>query len=792
MPALAVIDVGAIHRWHQSTDPTADPWSTLFEAVRRSKRQFVWLVGPTLTPLSLSAGDRAQVTVELQSLAQRIVTALPGASVVRSKEPLVSILNVGAAPSDPSGIGAEVVPFDAGIITAGVEEHLHELAPLDAARVLLDLATGRLWRGDVVARAGEEPFILPALEAIVRAEGRGRPLGTSLAPRHRQALARALNDGNSAQTADVPTSLQKVIAERQVDLSVLGERLRHADPDPRARASLAAACKPPALLFPRGVVPGVVASVRRLETGRFQLDALAFEIAGQVQTVSETRAIPALRALHAQFPDLWRIGRSLDLLGWMVDEGVQLPGRVFDPGITAFVLEPDDPLSSARACSSARMLPGAVRDWLFDTARRQECPRAWSELIPVLGALCAELEGEVRHANLDQLVFDDIAVFVPTIARLERRSFRVGVPAGFTSWAGFDGRIDQELAMREEVFRRAVRGCDPYASKLEPVIGALKRSLGLLPAPRWRGGLKPADELDRYVHLGYPEAVALREARHLVEVREWVRKLEAVGTQVRPISSPQATGRWGMRSPALQSLVKAGLLGRELRSALLPPEGYRLMSADYAGHEARLLAGLSGDAHLLGFARTLDLHGAIGAHVFGADPNARGLAKTAMHPLIYGQTEDSFLNELPGTDHDVSRNLYRFFQDEFRGVLSYRDATIQQLRQAGEVRTRGGWRRVGASDNAAFSTLVQGLAADILRWVLPRLERRLQAIDAYPVHQVHDDIVVAVREGEELAAEQILVDVMVNEVAQQTDLIPQGIKLFVKKPAIGGNLGELV
>jgi len=57
-----------------------------------------------------------------------------------------------------------------------------------------------------------------------------------------------------------------------------------------------------------------------------------------------------------------------------------------------------------------------------------------------------------------------------------------------------------------------------------------------------------------------------------------------------------------------------------------------------------------------------------------------------------------------------------------------------------------------AAERMALNTPIQGSAADIIKAAMVRLRERLRGLDARMVLQVHDELVLEVREG---AAEQV-------------------------------------
>src|SRR4029079_10356549 len=103
-----------------------------------------------------------------------------------------------------------------------------------------------------------------------------------------------------------------------------------------------------------------------------------------------------------------------------------------------------------------------------------------------------------------------------------------------------------------------------------------------------------------------------------------------------------ATGRLSTTNPNLQAIPIRTDLGREIRSAFVAGDGFRLLSADYSQVELRILAHVSGEPKLReAFARHEDIHAATASEVLGV-PQAeltkdqRNVAKMVNFGIIYG------------------------------------------------------------------------------------------------------------------------------------------------------------
>jgi DNA polymerase-1 len=126
--------------------------------------------------------------------------------------------------------------------------------------------------------------------------------------------------------------------------------------------------------------------------------------------------------------------------------------------------------------------------------------------------------------------------------------------------------------------------------------------------------------------LAYKELSRLHSANGWAWLDQWVR-----GDRFRAeyLSGAVVSGRWATRGGgALQ-------IPRLLRQAVVADDGFRLVVADAAQLEPRVLAAISGDAALQAVSADDDLYSGLAADGFGGN---RASAKVAMLGAMYGQT----------------------------------------------------------------------------------------------------------------------------------------------------------
>jgi DNA polymerase-1 len=228
-----------------------------------------------------------------------------------------------------------------------------------------------------------------------------------------------------------------------------------------------------------------------------------------------------------------------------------------------------------------------------------------------------------------------------------------------------------------------------------------------------------------------------------------------------------STGRLSTTNPNLQSIPIRTELGREIRSAFVAEQGYRLLSADYSQVELRILAHVSGEPKLReAYARGEDIHAATAAEVLGKDPatltkSERSVAKMVNFGIIYGISAfglsenleipreeaqeyiDAYLARFPLVQDFIQRTIERSERDGYATSLFGRRRPVPELK-ASNRQTRS------LGERLAVNFVMQGTAADIIKKAMVSIHRRLRAEGraARLVLQVHDELLFEVPDVE--------------------------------------------
>ena len=266
---------------------------------------------------------------------------------------------------------------------------------------------------------------------------------------------------------------------------------------------------------------------------------------------------------------------------------------------------------------------------------------------------------------------------------------------------------------------------------------------------------------------------------HLLSYRE-VEKLrstygEALLAEVAPDGRIHATfnqtvartGRLSSDAPNLHNIPVRSELGRSFRKAFVPAEGFRMLVADYNQIELRCIAHLAEDPGLIdAFDSGRDIHNATAAGVFGValdevTSEQRAKAKMVSYGLAYGMEAYGLGQRLAIPTGEAQSILDAYFE-AFPSVQAYMDRTVAEARERGYTETLFGRRRQipelsssnfrirQAGERQAMNAGIQGLAADIFKVALVRLDRALDAaaVESRLILQVHDEVILEVKPDE--------------------------------------------
>ncbi|MFI5051312.1 MAG: DNA polymerase I [Acidimicrobiales bacterium] len=392
------------------------------------------------------------------------------------------------------------------------------------------------------------------------------------------------------------------------------------------------------------------------------------------------------------------------------------------------------------------------------------------------------LRAEVARWELGR-VYEQVELpLVKVLGRMEARGVRVDVDLLRSIAAEFAAeatRLDAEI--------QAAAGHEFKVNSSAQLRAVLYDELGLTPGKKGKTGYSTdATTLEALVD-AHPIVALILRYREVEKLRSTYGSnlIDAVGADGRIHATfhqtVARTGRLSSENPNLHNIPVRTAEGRRLRYAFLPREGWRLAVADYNQIELRILAHLSQDPGLVAaFATGQDVHRAIASSVFSVAPEEityeqREQAKAVSYGLAYGM-EAYGLSQRLGVPVAAAKEVMDRYFASFPSLRAYMDATLAQVRAQGYSRTEFGRIRpfpdlataVGpqrqAAERQAMNAGIQGLAADVFKSALVRLDRRLASehLAARLILQVHDEVLVEAPPDEEERVEAIIVDALTH------------------------------
>jgi len=379
------------------------------------------------------------------------------------------------------------------------------------------------------------------------------------------------------------------------------------------------------------------------------------------------------------------------------------------------------------------------------------------------------LERALTEAKLDRLLAEIELPLIPVLARMEA----TGVALDLETL----GALDREFAIEIDRLERAIYDAVGHQFTIgspkqlgEVLFGELKLPFGRKTKTGYSTDAAVLEEL-RTVH---PVIEPILDWRTYTKLRSTY--LEALPALIAADGrlhttfhqAVAATGRLSSSDPNLQNIPIRTDLGRRIRRAFVAgsPE-LTLVAADYSQIELRILAHVSGDAHLKdAFARDADIHRETAALVLHKDPadvtsDERSMAKMVNFGIAYGMS-DFGLSTRAGISRQEAQQFISNYFATYSGISYYMLHIKEVAKQQGYVTTLLGRKRSipeleskipalrGAGERMAINMPIQGTAADIMKIAMIRVEERLAAEGslARMLLQVHDELLFEVpRDG---------------------------------------------
>lgn len=220
------------------------------------------------------------------------------------------------------------------------------------------------------------------------------------------------------------------------------------------------------------------------------------------------------------------------------------------------------------------------------------------------------------------------------------------------------------------------------------------------------------------------------------------------------LQTSTSTGRLSSTNPNLQNIPIRTSEGKEVRSAFIAAEGYKIVSADYSQVELRILSHLAKVKKMQeAFEEGKDVHLITAQEVFGeASEEARRKAKAVNFGIVYGSTSFGIARQLR-LNHAAAQQIIDSYFSKYPEIPLYMEETKTFARKYGYVLSIFG-RRCSVegineknytlrslAERAAINAPIQSTAADIIKLVALIIEKEILCHGCKLLLQVHDELV---------------------------------------------------
>ena len=457
----------------------------------------------------------------------------------------------------------------------------------------------------------------------------------------------------------------------------------------------------------------------------------------------------------------------------------------FDVELAAYLLEPERSKYALSELSQKYLQEAAPESFDDEKAQAVWEAKAISRLYPLLGA---KLEEEKLTHLMDTIELP----LVEVLAAMEQNGVYVN--------RAHLAEKTEEVAGRLQTIEAAIyemAGHDFNLNSPKQLGVVLFEELGLPVRKKTKTGYSTNAEVLESLRLEHPIIEQILAYRLWSKLKSTY--LDGIAGLIRTDTgrvhtnfnqTVTATGRLSSSDPNLQNIPVRTEEGRMIRALFEPGEGYDcLLSADYSQIELRLLAHMSGDENFIdAFKRGQDIHARTAAEVFGipldeVTPELRRHAKAVNFGIVYGISDFGLARNLHISRKEAGDYISRYFT-RYPGVRAFMDKVVAEAHETGYVTTMFGRRRElpaiksrnfnqrMLAERMAMNTPIQGTAADVIKLAMIAAFRKLReaGLKSRILLQVHDELVLEVKESELETVQAILHEAMEHVVSLSVPL----------------------
>jgi len=507
--------------------------------------------------------------------------------------------------------------------------------------------------------------------------------------------------------------------------------------------------------------------------------------------------------------DVEKVGHNLkyDLL-LLKQHGLEVSGPLVDTMVAHYLVAPEENHNLddvSRAVLNYKMVP--ISDLIgdevaADTMREVDVAEAAPyacEDADIAFRLANELEGRLEEGNVLDIARDIEFPLIHVLAAMEHTGIRLDTGVLNEISEGLEERLDTietdifELAGEEFNINSPQQLGEILFEKLDlPVISK---------TPTGNPSTKESVLQELSTEHDIPGLVL--DWRSTYKLKSTY--LDSLGELVHPDTgrlhtsfnqTRTSTGRLSSSDPNLQNIPIRTEMGRQIRRAFVPRDGWQLLAADYAQIELRILASMSGDAAMQQtFREDGDIHTDAAARVYDIDPEAvtpeqRSKAKEVNYGIPYGISPWGLAQRMR-MPVDEAQSIIKQYRKSYPGVSRLLTELVEKAQDHGYAETLLGRRRYlpdidssnsnrrSAAERVAVNMPIQGTQADMIKIAMNRIHERLATENwkTQMLLQVHDELVFEVPPAE-LDAVQSLIDTEMRE-ALPLDEVPVVVDMDV-------------
>ena len=460
-------------------------------------------------------------------------------------------------------------------------------------------------------------------------------------------------------------------------------------------------------------------------------------------------------------------------------------GRFFDAEIAAYLLNPlkngypyDEIIKdhTGKLCPSAEELFGKKKDAMPPEQRAAATARL--ACLQASGALAAQepMMDRLRVEGMEKLFLEIEMPLVFVLSGMQEEGIYVRADELKSYGESLSGHI---AALEEKIYAQAGETFNIQSPKQLGVI--LFEKMKLPYGKKTKTGYSTAADVLEKLAPEAPVVMDILEYRQLTKLKSTY--ADGLAAYIGPDGrihgkfhqTITATGRISSADPNLQNIPVRTELGRELRKVFEAREGYVFVDADYSQIELRVLAHASGDEKLIAaYRQAQDIHAITASQVFHVPleevtPELRRNAKAVNFGIVYGISSFGLSQGLSISRKEAQEYIEKYFET-YPGIKQFLDGCVAQAKASGYCVTLFGRRRPvpelksgnfmqrSFGERVAMNAPIQGTAADIMKIAMVRTARRLKSegLASRIVLQVHDELLVETKLGEEEAVQRIL------------------------------------